>query len=97
MELTSERIEVPRFANTQSRYLLVEPDGVCIFSGYYQRPAAERNAKVRGHGVYDQREKEIVLQPDQEKFMEHLRSQLESAEANVEQLRERIESLEVYA
>lgn len=76
------------------RYYLIEADGTRgSFIGYTQRPAAERNARSKGFGVYDTKERQLIVEPDGEKRLElidgtikHLQGRL-TEEA---QLRERV-------
>lgn len=62
----------------RERYFLIEPDGeLATYIAYNQRPAAERNARHRGYGVYDAKERKVVLEPNVALRVHELEGQIE--------------------
>lgn len=68
MELTDEQHDsLLRYGTRRDRYFLIEPDGEReSFRAFAQRPAAERNAR-HGVGVYDAKERTVIVEPDLER------------------------------
>ena len=73
MDLQVSDIKVPKGRGAY-RYLPIDLDGSVGFSGYAQRPAAERNILRTGQGIYDSREEVILFQPDEDVRFERLQT-----------------------
>jgi len=77
------------------RYWLVEAEGSRAgYMSWTQRPAAERNARSLGLGLYDRRAKTVIVLPDREKRLERLRQAIEKAEREAGIARMTIEAIE---
>jgi len=71
----------------RERYFLVDLDGEANIHGYIQRPTAERRANQTGMGLYDRREKALIIQPD-------VQMRLAAHETNVGRLRDQLAEAE---
>lgn len=80
---------------TTDRYAQIEADGSRAgYMGWTQRPSAERRSASVGLGVYDRREKQMILAPDPAKRIERLNQTIEQAEREAGEARMTIESIE---
>src|SRR5262245_3848716 len=76
-----------RFISRRDRYFPMEPDGELAFSGFVQRPAAERAVRHDGRGLFDARDRVVVIEPSAERRIEYLSGRLESVLAQESELR----------
>lgn len=92
-ELTPEMVKEPSYG--RDRYFLVDVDGRCSFSGYMQRPAAERNCR-HGYGLWDKREKEVLIQPNLPERLNALGDSQRYHEKKVREAKERAAALKAW-
>jgi hypothetical protein len=61
------------------RYFMIEGDGELskkLLLAFVQLPAAKRPAEVNGYGIWDAREKKVLVPPDREGRLERHRRSL---------------------
>jgi hypothetical protein len=92
MTLTKDNLTFPRYMS-RGRYYRVDADGEVGNHGNVQRPAAERNLKYSGYGLWDAREGEVVIQPDAERRLERLREAISYKRDEIVKLDQKIDSI----
>lgn len=74
-------VELPAWQS--NRYYLVEADGKANSSGFDQKPAALRNAKYSGKGVFDTRTSDWIAAPNVARREVELGVEIESLKAKL--------------
>lgn len=75
------------------RYFAVDPDGHVSYTGYQQRPAAERSVKHTGKGLYDRRNREFIVLPDTAQWLKRAHEDKRHREEQLRELDARIASV----
>lgn len=97
--LTADHIKakMPRMGlPSYYRYFAIDLDGSTDFTGYVQRPAAERNILRAGLGIWDNREGRILVWPDEDVRFERLATTLASQRRDVAETEAKCDELRTF-
>lgn len=99
IELTADDVKakMPRMGlPSYYRYFAIDLDGSTKFTGYVQRPAAEKNILRRGMGIWDAREEKILVQPDEDTRFDRLNAARASLAKDLKDIENRIAELRTF-